>query len=109
MRCWDHPCCLSSKALRRLPSRQSVASFESDLSMSGSYHQRLAISAEISKALPNSLPDQIGCLGRYLVEVLKPWQSSGRVVALENTNLQAKGGVWHKKEKEAEIVPHRAP
>ena len=60
------------------------------------------------KALPNSLPDQIGCLGRYLVEVLKPWQSSGRVVALENTNLQAKGGVWHKKEKEAEIVPHRA-
>jgi hypothetical protein len=26
-----------------------VASFESDLSMSGSYHQRLAISAEISK------------------------------------------------------------
>jgi hypothetical protein len=61
------------------------------------------------KALPNSLPDQIGCLGRYLVEVLKPWQSSGRVVALENTNLQAKGGVWHKKEKEAEIVPHRAP
>ena len=61
------------------------------------------------KALPNSLPDQIGCLGRYLVEVLKPWQSSGRVVALENTNLQAKGGVWHEKEKEAEIVPHRAP
>jgi hypothetical protein len=51
MRCWDHPCCLSSKALRRLPSRQSVASFESELSMSGSYHQRLAISAEISNRL----------------------------------------------------------
>jgi len=61
------------------------------------------------KALPQRLPEQIGCLGRYLVEVLKPWQSSGRVVALENTNLQAKGGVWHKKEKEAEIVSHRAP
>src|SRR3712207_1428360 len=48
--CWDHPSCLSSKALKRLPSRQSVASFESELSISGSYHQSLAISAEISKA-----------------------------------------------------------
>src|SRR5215218_3479309 len=49
MRCWDHPSCLSSKALRRLPSRQSVAPLESELSISGSYHQRLAISAEVSK------------------------------------------------------------
>src|SRR5215217_4994384 len=53
MRCWDHPSCLSSKALRRLPSRQSVAPLESELSISGSYHQRLAISAEVSK---------LGCL-----------------------------------------------
>jgi hypothetical protein len=58
------------------------------------------------KTLPNSLPDQIGCLGRYLVEVLKPWQSSGRAVAIDTTTLQAKGGVWHKKDKEAGVVPH---
>jgi hypothetical protein len=58
------------------------------------------------KALPNSLPDQIGCLGRYLVEVLKPWESSGRAVAIDTTTLQAKGGVWHKKDKEAGVVPH---
>jgi hypothetical protein len=58
------------------------------------------------KALPNSLPDQIGCLGRYLVEVLKPWESRGRAVALDSTVLQAKGGVWHKKDREAGIVPH---
>ena len=58
------------------------------------------------KALPNSLPDQIGCLGRYLVEVLKPWESRGRAVALDSTTLQAKGGVWHKKDKEAGVVPH---
>ena len=58
------------------------------------------------KALPNSLPDQIGCLGRYLVEVLKPWESSGRAVAIDSTTLQAKGGVWHKKDKEAGVVPH---
>src|SRR5215207_6385686 len=51
MRCWDHPCCLSSKALRRLPSRRSVASFESELSMSRDpTKERLAISAEISRA-----------------------------------------------------------
>jgi hypothetical protein len=58
------------------------------------------------KALPNSLPDQIGCLGRYLVEVLKPWESRGRAVAIDSTTLQAKGGVWHKKDKEAGVVPH---
>jgi hypothetical protein len=40
---------LSSKALRRLPSRQSVASFENELSMSRDpTKERLAISAEIS-------------------------------------------------------------
>jgi hypothetical protein len=58
------------------------------------------------KTLPNSLPDQIGCLGRYLVEVLKPWESSGRAVAIDSTTLQSKGGVWHKKDKEAGVVPH---
>jgi hypothetical protein len=58
------------------------------------------------KALPERLPEQIGCLGRYLVEVLKPWESRARAVALDSTTLQAKGGVWHKKDKEAAIVPH---
>src|SRR5215207_5748028 len=58
------------------------------------------------KALPNSLPDQIGCLERYLVEVLKPWESRGRAVAIDSTTLQAKGGVWHKKDEEAGVVPH---
>jgi hypothetical protein len=58
------------------------------------------------KALPNSLPEQIGCLGRHLVEVLKPWESRGRAVALDSTTLQAKGGVWHKKDREAGTVPH---
>ena len=58
------------------------------------------------KALPERLPDQIGCLGRHLVEVLKPWESRGRAVALDSTTLQAKGGVWHKKHREAGVVPH---
>ncbi len=58
------------------------------------------------KALPERLPEQIGCLGRHLVGVLKPWESRGRAVALDSTTLQAKGGVWHKKDKEAGVVPH---
>ena len=45
------------------------------------------------KALPERLPEQIGCLGRHLVEVLKPWESRGRAVAIDSTTLQAKGGV----------------
>jgi hypothetical protein len=60
------------------------------------------------KALPDSLPEQIGCLGRHLVGVLKPWESRGRAVALDSTTLQAKGGVWHKKDREAGVVPHTA-
>ncbi len=59
------------------------------------------------KALPDSLPDQIGCLGRYLAEMLKPWESRGRAVAIDSTTLQAKGGVWHKQDKQAERrTPH---
>jgi hypothetical protein len=58
------------------------------------------------KALPERLPEQIGCLGRYLVGVLNPWQSRGRAVAVDSTVLQAKGGVWHKKDREAGVVPH---
>lgn len=39
------------------------------------------------KAVPERLPEQIGCLGRHLVEVLKPWESRGRAVALETALL----------------------
>jgi Transposase DDE domain len=58
------------------------------------------------KALPRRLPEQISCLGRHLVGVLKPWRSRGRAVALDSTVLRAKGGVWHKKDKKAGKVPH---
>ena len=58
------------------------------------------------EALPERLPEQIGCLGHYLVELLKPWAEHGRAVAVDSTPLRAKGGVWHKKDKEAGKVPH---
>ncbi len=56
--------------------------------------------------LPGSLPARIGCLGRYLVGLLDPWAGGGRAVALDSTVLHARGGVWHKKHREAGVVPH---
>jgi len=57
-------------------------------------------------ALPETLPSQIGCLGRFLAGLLNPWQEHGRAVACDSTTLRAKGGVWHKKDQEAGEVPH---
>jgi hypothetical protein len=58
------------------------------------------------KALPDSLPAQIGCLGRALVELIVPWANCGRAVAIDSTVLRARGGVWHKKDREMDVVPH---
>ena len=56
--------------------------------------------------LPSSLPARIGCLGRHLVELIDPWAAGGHAVALDSTVLHARGGVWHKKHRDAGIVPH---
>lgn len=58
------------------------------------------------KALPDTLPAQIGCLGRHLVALIQPWLTYGRAVACDSTVLRALGGVWHKKDREQGIVPH---
>lgn len=58
------------------------------------------------KALPETLPAQIGSLGRHLVTLLNPWQDFGRAVAIDSTLLRALGGVWHKKDREAGVIPH---
>lgn len=58
------------------------------------------------KAIPECLPGQIGCLGRYLVGLIRPWANWGRAAAVDSTVLRAKGGVWHKKHREQGIVPH---
>jgi hypothetical protein len=58
------------------------------------------------EAVPNTLPQQIGCLGRLLVELLRPWQRCGRAVAVDSTPLRAKGGVWHRKHREQGLIPH---
>lgn len=58
------------------------------------------------KGLPDTLPAQLGCLGRHLVDLIEPWAHCGRAVALDSTVLTANGGVWHKKHREAGVVPH---
>jgi hypothetical protein len=63
------------------------------------FERRLAL-------LPPTLPAQIGCLGRFLVERIQPWKEHGRAAACDSTCLRAKGGVWHKKDREAGEVPH---
>ena len=58
------------------------------------------------KAIPNTLPAQISCLGRYLVDQLALWKAAARAAAIDSTILRACGGVWHKKDREAGKVPH---
>lgn len=56
--------------------------------------------------LPATLPGRIGCLGRYRVRVLLPWQNQGYGAAVDSTSLRAHGGVWHKKDRDQGVVPH---
>lgn len=75
------------------------------LTQDGSFPSRRTWERRL-KALPDSLPQQIGSLGRLLVEQIQPWQRQGRAVAVDSTPLRAKGGVWHQKHREQGIVPH---
>jgi hypothetical protein len=58
------------------------------------------------RALPDGLPARIGCLGRCLVERLDPWGGLGRAAAIDSTALRASGEAWHKRDREAGVVPH---
>ena len=58
------------------------------------------------KAIPDTLPTQIGCFGRALVALIQPWAYCGRAAAIDSTVLRANGGVWHNKHREQGIVPH---
>jgi hypothetical protein len=58
------------------------------------------------QAIPATLPAQIGCLGRALVALIQPWATCGRAAAIDSTLLRARGGVWHKRDRAAGIVPH---
>src|SRR5579871_650124 len=58
------------------------------------------------KRLAGILPLLIAQVGAWLVQRLQPWPRGGRAVAIDSTVLRARGGVWHKKHREAGEVPH---
>jgi hypothetical protein len=75
------------------------------LTENGRYPTRRTFERRL-KAIPATLPAQIGCLGRSLVEALVPWPEGGGAAAVDSTPLRALGGVWHQKDREQGKVPH---
>ena len=57
-------------------------------------------------SIPNALPAQIACLGCFLLDSLGLWTQAACAAAIDSTVLIARGGVWHKKDREANKVPH---
>ena len=57
-------------------------------------------------ALAAALPAQVAWLGEDLLARLDPFRAHGRAVAVDSTALRARGGVWHRKHREAGEVPH---
>ena len=45
------------------------------------------------ETLPARLPALIACLGRHLLELLRPWAAQGHAAAVDSTPLRANGGV----------------
>ncbi len=58
------------------------------------------------KALPETLPAQIGCLARHLVSLIQPWTTCGRAVAIDSTILRARGGQWHHTHRQQGLIAH---
>ena len=75
------------------------------LTLDGQYPSRRTWERRL-KRLPATLPAQIGCLGRHLVTLIQPFANCGRAAAIDSTVLRSRGGVWHKKDREAGVVPH---
>ncbi len=71
----------------------------------GRYPSRRTFDRRLT-AIPETLPAQIACLGQYLLAVLRPFEQRGEAGAIDSTVLRANGGVWHKKDREANVVPH---
>lgn len=60
--------------------RQELTTENGQFASRRTWERRLAI-------LPDRLPGLIGCLGRYLVTLLRPWSNSARAVAIDSTAL----------------------
>lgn len=102
--------------IRRLYTAYSLLAFlevESDLTIAlrsllsenGRFPTRRTWERRLA-TLPASLPGLLGCLGRHLVTLIQPWGKDGKAASIDSTALRAKGGVWHKKDREKGEIPH---
>lgn len=92
-------------ALLAVLERPEMAAVRAALSEGGAFPSRRTFERRL-QALPAHLPAQIAGLGAHLLGKLDPWTAGGRAVAIDSTPLHARGGVWHKKHREAGEVPH---
>ena len=100
--------------VRRLPTvhgllavlaEPEMAPVRATLTVGGRYPARRTWERRLG-ALPDTLPELIALLGTHLVALLDPWAAGSRAAAIDSTALHARGGVWHKKDREAGTVPH---
>ncbi len=75
------------------------------LTFEGRYPSRRTFERRL-KQIPETLPAQIRCLAQHLLARIKPFDTCGRAAAIDSTVLPAKGGVWHKKDRERGRIPH---
>jgi hypothetical protein len=83
---------------------EEMARVRGILAVNGRLPDRRTWERRLARA-PDTLPAQIGCLGRALVDLTRAWAQHGRAVALDSTLLRAPGGVWHAKQRAANLVP----
>jgi hypothetical protein len=95
----------SVHALVAVLEQPEMATVRAALSEDGRFPSRRTVERRLARA-PSRLPQQIARVGEHLVALLDPWADGGRAVAIDSTPLHARGGVWHKKDREAGVVPH---
>jgi len=95
----------SVHALVAVLEQPELAPVRAALSEHGRFPARRTFERRLAR-VPTHLPEQIALVGEHLLALLDPWAAGGRAVAIDSTPLQARGGVWHQRDRAAGIVPH---
>ncbi len=90
-------------AVRHAPTEE-MARVRALLAVNGRLPHRRTWERRLAR-VPATLPAQIGCLGRALVDLTGAWTTHGRAVALDSPLVRAPGGVWHAKHRAAHWLP----
>jgi hypothetical protein len=92
-------------ALLAVLEQPEMATVRAALSETGHFPSRRTFERRLAR-VPRRLSEQIALVGDHLLGLLDPWATGGRAVAIDSTPLHARGGVWHKRDREAGVVPH---